>query len=62
MRPRWPGTPFSVSAPEPARFAAQWIRAWNGAPRMYWTLALQGNPNLHFALVGVYVGLFDTAR
>lgn len=24
---------------------------------MYWTRALQGNPNLHFALVGVYVGV-----
>ncbi len=27
------------------------------ALRKYWTFALQGNPDLHFALVGVYVGV-----
>lgn len=27
------------------------------ALRRYWTLALAGNPNLHFELVGVYAGI-----
>lgn len=79
--------------PEPVRFAANWIHAWNArdvegvlthyaddvvftsptamrvvpesggtvrgkdALRSYWALALEGNPALHFELVGVYAGV-----
>lgn len=47
------------TSPTAIRFAPESGGTVRGkdALRRYWTLALQGNPDLHFELVGVYAGV-----
>ena len=56
-----PGIIDAMTRDDAAAFARDWLKAWNAhdpdALRSYWEAGLQRIPDLHFEVLGFYMGI-----